>query len=306
MGSAGAPIVAALWSVALCVAASLGSAFSGVALFLLPLPLLAAAQAREANVVLGCLLAAALSLALWGPLVAFAYLVAVGGPAVAVTSALLRGYRIESAIGLAIGMLVAGVALSWVGSATSLTEVRDTLSAGFDQSVGQVLAWYREVGVAETQLQALEANRGEIVKALAEMAPAIAVIIAVVLWLANLWLSSWWVTWPQLRDLSRWQAPPHAIWLFIASGFAMFTPIGVLARNFFAVLLVLYFFQGAAVVTYYLNRLRVPAPLRGFVLLLSVLEQILAVFILLLGVFDLWGDFRRLGRRQADALMESD
>jgi hypothetical protein len=307
MSQASTPIVAAIWSIALCVAASLGSGLSIVAFSLLPLPLLiAAGRGREGSAGLACLLVAAVSLLLWGPQIGILYLVVIGGPAVLLTTALLRGFRIDSSVLLAVAVFAVGSLAVWALSGATVTETRAALSGGFDQSFGQVLERYREFGVGEAQLQALEENRVEIVDAVTGMVPAIAVTVAAVLWLANVWLSSWWVTWPQLIDLSRWQVPPHAIWLFIASGFAMFTPFDALARNLFVVMLAVYFFQGAAVVSYYLGRLRLPGPLRAVVLALAVLEQVLAVFVLLLGIFDLWGDFRRLGRPQADALAGSD
>jgi len=307
MGSAGAPIIAAIWSVALCVVASLGYGLSIFALALLPLPLLVTAgRGKEGSAGLACLLVAALILLVWGPQIGVLYLVVVGGPAVVLTTALRRGFRIDAAIVLAVALFALGAMVTWVLTGATVAETRTSLSDGFDQSFAQVLTWYRDAGVGDAQLQALEDHRPEIVAAVTGMVPAIVVTAISVVWLANLWLSSWWVTWPQLVDLSRWQAPPHAIWLFIASGFALFTPLSGWAQNVFLVMLAVYFFQGAAVVSYYLGRLRLPAPLRGIVLMLAVLEQVLAVFVLLLGVFDLWGDFRRLGRAQADALAGSD
>lgn len=306
MAWAGAPIAAALWGVALCVAASFGHPLSFLAFVLLPLPLLVAAgRGREGAAALASFLTAVACLGAWGPPVSLAYLVLFGAPAILASFAALRGARVETVVAAAVTASVLGAASMWAVSGVTFAAVRETVSTGLDRSFADVIDLYRQVGVGESQLSALQENRAAIVAALVEMVPSIVVTLTVVLWFGNLWLSGRWIAWPQLQDLARWQAPPQAIWLFIAAGFAMFTPLGVWARNIFAVMLAIYFLQGAAVVSYYLGRLRVPGPLRVVVLLLAVLEQILGVFVLLLGIFDLWGDFRRLGR-PGDALVESD
>ncbi len=302
-----APVWAALGSGALCTVASLGYPFATGALFLLPLPLLVAAgRSRERGVAVACLLTAALCLGVWGPLVAVAYLATVGVPSLVSARALFKGCRIEVVLAQALFALATGIALLVASSGADPAALWSSLATSFDESFDRVLELYRQVGVAESQVEAIEASRADIVAALVSMVPAISIVLASFVWLANLWLSRRWSAWPQLQNLTCWQAPPHAIWFFIAAGFLMFTPLGTAARNVFLVMLGVYFLQGAAIVSYYLARMRVPVPLRGAVLVLAALEQILAVFVLLLGIFDLWGDFRRLGRRPSDALVESE
>lgn len=255
---------------------------------------------------LSCLLTATFCLGLWGPVVALIYMVLLGFPALAATMGLFRGFRIESILGLVLAVFAIGSALLLVSSGVGFSALRDTLSTSLEESFSQILALYREVGVAESQVHALDAHRSEVVSGIVEMIPAISLILVGLVWLANLWISGRWVAWPQLENLSCWQIPPAAIWILIASGFLMFTPLAGPARNVFAVMLAAYFFQGAAIVSYYLLRFRVPRPLRGAVLVLSVLEQILGMFVLLLGIFDLWGDFRRLGSHSGDPLAEAE
>jgi hypothetical protein len=59
----------------------------------------------------------------------------------------------------------------------------------------------------------------------------------------------------------------------------------------------LYFFQGLAIVAYYFHRMNVPLLLRGLGYGLIVFEQLCTILVVGLGLFDLWGDFRRLNHK---------
>jgi hypothetical protein len=129
------------------------------------------------------------------------------------------------------------------------------------------------------------------------------------MWLVNLRLAGLWAAWPQTRGWQIWRAPHHLIWVLIVSGFAMFLPvreISILSRNVFGVMLACYFCQGLAIVNYYLQRFGLPRGLRIASYLLIAVQQIVAALVLALGIFDFWGDFRRLEPRPADASIGSD
>jgi uncharacterized protein YybS (DUF2232 family) len=93
-----------------------------------------------------------------------------------------------------------------------------------------------------------------------------------------------------------WRAPDALIWVLIATGFAMFVPLGLftlVARNVFLVLLGCYFCQGLAIVSYYLARFRLPRAVRIASYALIAIHQVLTATVLALGVFDFWANFRR-------------
>jgi hypothetical protein len=110
--------------------------------------------------------------------------------------------------------------------------------------------------------------------------------------------------WLQVSDLRFWNAPPLLIWAFIATGFGMFAPIAavsLVARNVFLVLIGCYFCQGLAIVSFYLSRFQIRRGLRIATYGLIITQQVLLAMIALLGVFDLWVNFRRLGIPESDA-----
>jgi uncharacterized protein YybS (DUF2232 family) len=58
-----------------------------------------------------------------------------------------------------------------------------------------------------------------------------------------------------------------------------------------------YFFQGLAIVAYFFHHKKVPMLLRSIGYVLIAVEQFVTLFVVGLGLFDLWGDFRRLNKR---------
>ena len=93
-----------------------------------------------------------------------------------------------------------------------------------------------------------------------------------------------------------WRLPAGLIWILILSGFALLAPFEALAltgRNLLAVLLPLYFLQGLAVVSSFLQRKAYSPPIKGLIYALLFILNPLPLIITGVGVFDLWIDFRR-------------
>jgi uncharacterized protein YybS (DUF2232 family) len=108
---------------------------------------------------------------------------------------------------------------------------------------------------------------------------------------------------PVFGDLTRWKSPPELVWLLIASGYGTFLPSGPLApvaMNVFALLAGVYFCQGLVIARFYMRRWHSPCWVNGLVYLFIVIEWLLATGVTLVGVFDLWADFRRLDPRPAE------
>jgi uncharacterized protein YybS (DUF2232 family) len=103
-----------------------------------------------------------------------------------------------------------------------------------------------------------------------------------------------------LPHLREWKAPEPLVWGLIASGFVLFLPgVGLLrvsALNLLLVIGAFYFAQGLAVIAYFFNKNNVPRFLRGLTYVLIIFQQIFTLLVVGLGLFDLWGDFRRLGK----------
>jgi uncharacterized protein YybS (DUF2232 family) len=109
------------------------------------------------------------------------------------------------------------------------------------------------------------------------------------------------LAWLGVEDLREWNAPEPLVWGLIACGFSLLIPglefFQTAAINILLVIAACYFFQGLAVVAYFFHKGRVPYFLRMVTYVLIIFQQIFTLLIVGLGLFDLWGDFRRLKKK---------
>jgi uncharacterized protein YybS (DUF2232 family) len=107
--------------------------------------------------------------------------------------------------------------------------------------------------------------------------------------------------WLSVETFREWQCPEYLVWPFIACGFALFVPAGeavtTVAVNILLVIGVWYFIQGLAIVAYFFHKNNVPRFLRSATYILIIFQQIFALLVAALGLFDLWVDFRRLKKK---------
>ncbi|MCP3931631.1 MAG: DUF2232 domain-containing protein [Bacteroidetes bacterium] len=94
-----------------------------------------------------------------------------------------------------------------------------------------------------------------------------------------------------------WQLPEKLIWLFIAS--AVFTlwpadPNRIVGINLLIVTSIVYCFQGIAILVYFLNKWKLPKLFRLIIYVMIVFQSFGTVFLIGVGVADVWLDFRRL------------
>lgn len=303
-------VVGALCATAVCVGGLVGPPGAALALLVAPLPVLVVGGAAGiAHAALSSLAAGGLMGGLFGWPVGVAFLVLAGGPAVLAVSMLRRAWRLEATLAAAvIATLLGGVALALCFTPEG-TAWRGVLGETWRASFDHALATYRDLGVSAEQLAELEAARDDMAASALRMLPALLVVLSAVVWLANLRVSRRWAGWPQLTALSRWRAPDRVIWLLIAGGFAMFLPhptVAAAAANLFAVTLACYFCQGLAIVSYFFQRYGLPRGLRAATYVVIAFQHIAAALVVGLGVFDLWGDFRHLTARPADAAVGPD
>jgi uncharacterized protein YybS (DUF2232 family) len=300
----------AVCATALCIGGLLGPPGAGLALLAAPLPALVvggAAGALHAGV--SSLAAGGLMTGVLGWPVGAAFLAFAGVPAAVMVAMLRRAGRLEPALAAAVGgTLLGGLALL-VSLMPDVSAWRDAFGDAWRTSFDGAIEMYRDLGMSADQIAELESARTEMGQTLLRLLPALLIVFSAALWLANLCVSSRWIGWPQVSELSRWRVPDALIWLLIAAGFAMFIPVPLLAGaavNVFAVVLACYFGQGLAIVSYFLRRFGLPRGLRIATYIVIAFQYVAAALVVALGVFDLWGDFRHLSARPADAAVGSD
>jgi len=102
-----------------------------------------------------------------------------------------------------------------------------------------------------------------------------------------------------------YRVPEPLIWLLITAGFSLLAKapqITTPALNIVVVLAVLYFCQGLAVLLTMAGRTSYAGALKVMLTALLVLQPYLLPIIVILGIFDLWGDFRSPRTKQEENL----
>lgn len=144
-------------------------------------------------------------------------------------------------------------------------------------------------------LKSLESARAFLVRAW----PAILTLIAAVFLMVQVLLLK---LLPATRLLVQgepfalWKAPDLLVWPLIVAGFVTFLATGVVqdvAINLLVLLLPVYYLQGMAIVTYFFQQRGTPVWLRLPGYLLLAFFNPLPVMVAGIGLFDLWGDFRK-------------
>ena len=104
-----------------------------------------------------------------------------------------------------------------------------------------------------------------------------------------------------LGILNHWKAPDYLVWFAIftvASIFISVESIKIIGLNIFIILMLIYFFQGISIVSFFFEKKKLPLFLRFFIYTLIIIQQIFAILIIGLGFFDTWFDFRKLNLKQ--------
>jgi uncharacterized protein YybS (DUF2232 family) len=181
-------------------------------------------------------------------------------------------------------------------------EMRENLN----KSLISAVEMHEKMGFPQESIAVLKERAPQIAETLLELLPATAFVAVGLVVLFNVvFLCRRFpekrAQWLSLASLHEWKAPDCFIWGVIVSGFAMFIPgvepLRSLAANLLLVFGACYFFQGLAIIAFYLNKNRIPRFVRGVVYMFIVFQQIFTLLVVGLGLFDLWIDFRRLKKQ---------
>ena len=242
-----------------------------------------------------CAFAAALLGIIFSPAASLSYLLLVV-PVLLISEAMARGRGILRGCGWAFGVLVVMTALMLVFAnprmeETALAPLEYLRSPGFIAEMrattppDQIDAWVERVTATHDAMQVVY--------------PASFVIMAALIVLANAAMLRGYLVrrdpgWLDGGEFERVRWPFALAVAFVLAGMAVVSP--PLRAGAYNVLLVVAFFfalQGLAVVAFYAHRLAAPPLLRGAVLLLVVVNPWAPQILALIGLFDIWFDFRK-------------
>jgi uncharacterized protein YybS (DUF2232 family) len=174
----------------------------------------------------------------------------------------------------------------------------DLITREMNETVEKML---RENAMPATTFPVMGLTQVEYLTLMSRVLPALVVISAgLVAWL-NMVVARGAVRrlhWDDRDDpLSRWRSPEWLIFPFLAAGFALLIPqpgVRLAGLNLLLILGFVYFGQGVAVMAAMFQRFRVPWFLCGLGYFMVFMNPFLMTLVMLLGLVDLWLDFRRL------------
>ncbi|MEW6260462.1 MAG: DUF2232 domain-containing protein [Thermodesulfobacteriota bacterium] len=214
-----------------------------------------------------------------------------------------RGVLPDMAVAASAGMVWAGVWLIvLLTSLLSGNSFFKHVEAVLHQSLELTIALYEEMKISADTIATLQQSMGRIAFVLARLMPGFsAMSLLFVAWTQLLLLQPakhrLEITLPESPRLNRWKAPEKLIWGLIGCGAMLLTPhvtIRLIATNVLLPILVVYFFQGIGIVSYFLEIKQAPRWIRILIFIAVFFQQVAMILVILLGIFDLWMDFRKL------------
>ncbi len=100
-----------------------------------------------------------------------------------------------------------------------------------------------------------------------------------------------------MENLNRFKAPDPLVWVVIGLGVLLALPVGAVkyvAVNCLIILMLVYFFQGIAIISFFFQKKESPALLKVFCYGLIAVQIYFLILVIGLGFFDNWINFRKL------------
>lgn len=216
---------------------------------------------------------------------------------------LAMNLSVEKTVAVTTGVVIAtgSVMLAFYGL-LSTNSLWGLVSDYLHRNLELALAIYKEMEVSEERIAILAQSMEGILYVMLRIMPAIAIVSTLfVVWsnllLARPLLRSRDLFCPDFGTLNEWKAPEPLVWLVILSGVVILMPnkgLKLVGINGLLIMMMIYFFQGIAIVSFYFEKKQFPRLLRGILYGLIALQQLVLLLVVAAGFLDMWIDFRRM------------
>ena len=195
-----------------------------------------------------------------------------------------------------------GVARYFFGSWSALAA---DFRSGLTQQFTAATRMQEQLGFAKDSLELVKEKMPQLIETTLQLLPGLLFLTFGLIALINILslrrrFPEHRANWFAIENFRDWKAPELLVWGLIACGFSLFFPVPDVVRltamNLLLIVGAFYFAQGLAVIAFFFHKNNVPRFLRGITYILIVFQQIFTLLVVGLGLFDLWGDFRRLGK----------
>ncbi len=179
----------------------------------------------------------------------------------------------------------------------------ELITSYVDKNISLTIELYKEMGVPEEVIRTISDSKEQWAFILTRIMPGISAgMLFFAAWINILIAGSIFarhnIQFADYGKLKLWKAPEQFVWITIISGLALMIPVeavNIISMNFILVLLLVYFFQGIAITAFYFDKKKFPRGLRAVLYGLIMLQSILKIFIIGIGFFDMWVNFRKTG-----------
>ncbi|MBU1170795.1 MAG: YybS family protein [Proteobacteria bacterium] len=100
---------------------------------------------------------------------------------------------------------------------------------------------------------------------------------------------------PDFGSLDLWKAPEYFVWVVIGGVFGLIVqlePVFLFSMNVMIVMVLLYFFQGISIVSFFVKKTKIPVGLRALLYWLIFFQFPVNLMVTGVGFFDMWANFR--------------
>lgn len=199
------------------------------------------------------------------------------------------------------GVIVSGLIFLMIFSNIRNVGIYALASEYIAENLKLAMDIYENMGVSEEHIQMISGSMEQIRYVLVGIIPALIVAFTLLVSWTNLMISKPVLIkknlyYPDFVSLNLWKAPEYLVWAVIASSAMLFFPdkvFKIAGLNFLLVLMMIYFFQGIAIVSYYFEQKKVPRTLKVFLYSLIALQHFIFLFVIGLGFFDTWLNLRK-------------
>jgi uncharacterized protein YybS (DUF2232 family) len=218
---------------------------------------------------------------------------------------------IEKTLAYATGaVLVSGLIFLMVYGTFAGEGIVQIVSANILKTLEMTAHLYESMGVPEENLYVLSNSLDRIGYVLVRIIPSLAAVSTIFTAWAGILMArplfrAKGLFFPEFGALNLWKAPEVLVWGVIACGLMFFIPetsLKLIGLNGIILFMMIYFLQGVAIVSYFFDKKRLPLFVRVFLYSLIALQQLVLLFTIILGLFDVWFNFRKLDKQKTEDL----
>ena len=192
------------------------------------------------------------------------------------------------------------LAAAGIFSLVTGTDLHAKVTQGVQASIAQTVALYQKAGVTGDELKVLQDSMRQAGELIVTIYPALITVVLGLVATMNLMMLSLVALrlgqpFNLVGDFRQYRNPEPLVWVLIAAGFGMLVPQELVfhaSRNLLIVAATFYAVQGFAVISHFFKKYAVPKFVRFIGCLLLIFQPFMVLAVAVLGIFDLWGDFR--------------